>query len=192
MQVSLPTSSVSAPTPQAPVDATPPQRWARWWTSPIASIEYGTGSRATAWSEAWIPANRNLTGRLTPSVSWGGSTKEAAIEAAHALAAKPIEIRMDMPGGRSRLVKVHPAIAVLRDAKAGAFWLAPLRTSVLSGNEWVEAPHTIDGGAFTGRNPVLLAPVIRSATRDMVAVVGRDRVATPQAWKTAPDDSFVS
>src|SRR5690606_6329210 len=104
-------------------------------------------------------------------------------------AAVPVKVRMDMVDGSSRMVTIHPAIAVLRDAKAGAFWLAPLRTSIQSNGEWIEAPHTIDGGAFGGKKPALLAPVIRSATKDLVAVVGRDRVATPGIWSDAPDDS---
>jgi hypothetical protein len=91
--------------------------------------------------------------------------------------------------GRTRTVQVNPAIAVLRDAKAGAYWLAPLRTTVRLGDEWLDAPHTIDGAAFEGPDRVLTGATVLSATRDMIAVVGRDTILKPAAWADAPDDS---
>ncbi|MCW2956964.1 MAG: hypothetical protein JWO69_1833 [Thermoleophilia bacterium] len=192
MLMAPPASSVLTPTRSAtPTNPTPPARWARWWTSPIARVDYGTDSRAQAWKEAWIPANRGITGALHPAVTFGGSSRAAAIEAAHALAAVPVKVRMDMLHGRSKLVTIHPAIAVLRDARAGAYWLAPLHTTVRSNGEWRDAPHTIDGGAFQGGSPAFRTPVVRSATSEMVAVVGRDRVMTPKEWRTAPHDSRV-
>jgi len=53
----------------------------------------------------------------------------------------------------------------------------------------VEAPHTIDGGAFEGPNPLLRTPSIKSASSNLVAVVGRDTVLTPTRWRDAPDGS---
>ena len=58
-----------------------------------------------------------------------------------------------------------------------------------SRGEWVDAPHSIDGDAFTGAAPILRTPTVLSATKDMVAVVGRDTVITPSPWTDAPDDS---
>ncbi len=141
------------------------------------------------WAEATIPAERGLTGELRPTVSYAGTSKEAAIEAARLLANQPVEVSFSFRNGRTRTTEVNPAIAVLRDAKAGAYWLAPLRTTVRLGDEWLDAPHTIDGAAFEGADPVLTGATVLSASRDMVAVVGRDTVVKPAAWADAPDDS---
>ncbi len=141
------------------------------------------------WSEATIPAERGLTGQLRPAVTYGGATREAAVEAARLLARQTVEVSFSFRNGRTRTVQVNPAIAVLRDAKAGAFWLAPLRTTVRLGDQWLDAPHTIDGSAFEGAGAVLNTATVLSATRDMVAVVGRDLVLRPGVWAGAPDDS---
>lgn len=180
--VSLPTGSTSA-TPE------PPARWARFWASPIARVDYGVGSRVPLWGEATIPAERGLTGERRPGVTYGGATLEAAIEAAHLLAGTTVELSFSFRNGRTRTTQVNPAIAVLRDAVAGAFWLAPLRTTVRLGDQWLDAPHTIDGPAFEG-DALLTSASVLSATRDMVAVVGRDAVLKPGAWTDAPDDSL--
>jgi hypothetical protein len=180
---SLPTGSTSA-TPE------PPARWSRFWTSPIARVDYGAGSRVPLWGEATIPADRGLTGQLRPGVTYGGATKEAAIEAARLLARETVEMSFSFRNGRTRTTQVNPAIAVLRDARAGAFWLAPLRTTVRLGDQWLDAPHTIDGPAFEGADALLRPATVLSATRDMVAVVGRDAVLTPGVWTDAPDDSL--
>lgn len=169
----------------------PPARWSRWWTSPIARFDYGTGSQVSAWHEAWIPADRGLSGDLRPSVTFGGSTREAAVAAAHLLAKQAVQLDVDLADGTTRTVSLHPAIAVLRDARAGAFWLAPLRTTVKSHGEWIDAPHSIDGDAFLGEQPLLRTPTVLSATREMVTVVGRDSELTPGRWRDAPDDSLV-
>jgi hypothetical protein len=168
---------------------TPPARWSRFRTSPIARVEYGAGSLVPAWHEAFIPSDRGLTGERRPKVTFGGSSKEAAIKAAHLLAAKPVDVDVTLSDGSTRTVTMHPAIAVLRDSREGVYWLAPLRTTVRSGDDWVDAPHTIDGAAFEGEAPVLKTPSILTATRDMVAVVGRDTVVVPGRWTDAPDDS---
>ncbi len=68
--VSLPTGSISA-TPE------PPARWSRFWTSPIARVDYGAGSRVPLWGEATIPADRGITGQLLRGLSLGGSTRVA-------------------------------------------------------------------------------------------------------------------
>ncbi len=180
---SLPTESAFA-TPE------PPARWSRFWTSPIAKVEYGTGSRIPLWSEATIPAERGLTGERRPGVTYGGATLEAAIEAAHLLAREPVELSFSFRNGRTRTTQVNPAIAVLRDATAGAFWLAPLHTTVRLRDQWLDAPHTIDGPAFEGADALLSSATVLSATRDMVAVVGRDAVLKPGVWADAPDDSL--
>lgn len=181
----------SLPTARAAAAPQPPARWSRWYTSPIARIDYGTGSRMPLFHEARIPAERGLTGELRPTLSYGGASKEAAIAAARLLAQTPVDVEFSFRNGRTRTVSVHPAIAVLRDAKAGAYWLAPLQTSVNLRGEWVDAPHTIDGGAFDGNDAVLRTPSILSATRDMVAVVGADSLLVPGRWTDAPDDSLV-
>lgn len=186
-----------APTSHAPLISSarpdvllePPLRWARWWTSPLAKIEYGTASRAEVWQEAWIPADRGITGAMRPSVTWGGTSREQAVAAAALLAAVEVEVLVDVAGGRTRTMRVNPAIGVLHDPKAGAYWLAPLRTTVRANGEWAEAPHTIDGAAFSGRSPLLRKPAVSSASPDLVAVVGRDSVITPGEWADAPDDS---
>ena len=167
----------------------PPARWSRFWTSPIARVDYGQGSRVPIWGEATIPADRGLTGQLQPGVTYGGTTKEAAIEAARLLSRELVDLTFSFRNGRTRTVQVNPAIAVLRDAKAGAFWLAPLRTTVRVGDQWLDAPHTIDGPAFEGADAVLKPATVLAATRDLVAVVGRDLVLKPSVWADAPDDS---
>jgi hypothetical protein len=169
----------------------PPARWSRFWTSPIAKVEYGAGSLVDAWREAFIPSDRGLTGDRRPKVTFAGSNKDAAIAAAHALAATAVELPITLADGSTRTVRLHPAIAVLRDAHEGVYWLAPLRTTVRSGDDWIDAPHTIDGAAFEGESPILRTPTILSATRDMVAVVGRDSVIVPERWTSAPDDSRI-
>ncbi|MCW2928377.1 MAG: hypothetical protein JWM86_2345 [Thermoleophilia bacterium] len=184
----LPTSVATAAPFATPE---PPARWARWYTSPIARIDYGTGSRMPLFHEARIPADRGLMGELRPTLTYGGASKEAAIEAARLLAATPVQVEFSFRNGRTRSVEVHPAIAVLRDAKAGAYWLAPLQTTVQLRGEWLDAPHSIDGPAFGGDDAVLRTPSILSATRDMVAVVGRDSVIVPGRWTSAPADSIV-
>jgi hypothetical protein len=153
-------------------------------------VDYGTGSRVPLWGEATIPSDRGLTGQLRPGVTYAGTTLEAAVEAARLLSRESVELSFSFRNGRTRTVQVNPAIAVLRDAKAGAFWLAPLRTTVRLGDQWLDAPHTIDGPAFEGADPVLTSAKVLSATRDMVAVVGRDTVLTPGPWADAPDDSI--
>jgi len=185
----LPVSSVSAPTRMS--DPAPPARWSRWWTSPIAKLDYGTDSRMPLWPEARIPAERGLSGALRPSLTFGGSSLEAAIEAAKLITAVPVDVQFSFRNGRLGTTPVHPAIAILRDSRAGAFWLAPLQTTVRFQGEWLDAPHTIDGPAFEGEEPLLATPKILSATRDMVAVVGRDTVLKPGVWADAPDDSIV-
>lgn len=189
--VKLQTLAPSPPPSDANAVPHPPARWARWWTSPIARFDYGAGSLVPAWHEAWIPADRGLTGDLRPSVIFGGSTREAAVAAAHLLAQQAVRLDVDLSDGSTRSVSLHPAIAVLRDARAGAFWLAPLRTSVRSHGEWIEAPHSIDGDGFAGEHPLLRTPSVLSATRDMVTIVGRDTELTPGRWTDAPDDSLV-
>lgn len=181
----LPTAGALA-SPDAP---TPPARWARWWTSPIARLDYGTNGRVPLFAEARIAAERGLTGSLRPAVTYAGSTLEQAIEAAHRLAATPVDLTFSFRNGRVRTTQVNPAIAVLRDAKAGAFWLAPLQTTVQLRGEWIDAPHAIDGPAFEGADALLRTPTVLTATRDMVAVVGRELVLKPGQWIGAPDDS---
>jgi hypothetical protein len=127
------------------------------------------------WQEATIPADRGITGALRPSVTYAGTSKQDAIEAARVLAATPVDLSFSFRNGRTRTVQVHPAIAVLRDAKAGTFWLAQLRTTVRLGTD--------------GPDAVLTRPRVLSATRDMVAVVGKTSVLVPGRWTDAPDDS---
>ena len=169
---------------------TPPARWSRFWTTPIAHVDYGATSRVPFWKEATIPTDRGLTGQVLPAVTFGGATYEAAVEAARLLARQTVDVSFSFRNGRTRTIEVNPAIAVLRDTRAGAFWLAPLRTTVRLGDQWLDAPHTIDGLAFEGANPVLHTPTVLTATRDMVAVVGRDAVIKPAKWTTAPDGSL--
>jgi hypothetical protein len=183
-----PVSTVSLPTADTPA---PPARWARFWKSPIARFEYGAGSRVPLWAEATIPAERTLTGASRPSLTYGGASLDAAIEAARLLAKQPVDLSFSFRNGRTRTAQVHPAIAVLRDSRAGAFWLAPLQTTVRLGNEWLDAPHAVDGPAFSGEDPVLATPTVRTATRDLVAVVGATTVVTPTRWTNAPDDSRI-
>lgn len=182
-------SPASLPTEFASATPMPPRRWSKFWTSPIARVEYGEGSRVPFWGEATIPADRGLTGQLNPGVTYGGSSRDAAIEAARLLARQAVDVSFSFRNGRTRTVQVNPAIAVLHDARAGAFWLAPLRTTVRLGDQWLDAPHSIDGPAFEGPDAVLRTPSVLSATRDMVAVVGRDALITPGRWTSAPDSS---
>ncbi|MCB0878003.1 MAG: hypothetical protein KDC46_03370 [Thermoleophilia bacterium] len=181
----------AAPASSAATGATPtpPERWARWWTSPIALFTYGEGSRVPLWSEAIIPADRGLTGALRPAVTYAGRNLEAAIEAAHVLAKAPVELSFSYRNGRLGTAQVNPAIAVLRDAHAGVYWLAPMHTTVRRRDQWLDAPHTIDGAAFTGADPLLARPQVLTATRDLVAVVGATDVIRPGTWADAPDDS---
>lgn len=181
----------AAPSGQVVTDPTPPARWSRWWTSPIARFDYGAGSRMPLWREASLPAERGLTGALRPSVTFAGSSRDDAIAAAQLLARHPVDVSFSFRNGRVRQTSVNPAIAVLRDARAGTFWIAPLRTTVKLGTEWVDAPHAVDGAAFEGHDAVLRRPQVLSASRDLVAVVGADTVVTPQRWTDAPDDSRV-
>lgn len=189
----LPTESAPAVAAVAAVPhddhPVPPARWSRWWTSPIARFDYGVGSRMPIWREASLPAERGLTGALRPSVTYAGTSRDDAIAAARLLAQQPVDVSFSFRNGRIGHTSVQPAIAVLRDAREGAFWIAPLRTTVKLGAEWVDAPHAVDGLAFQGRAPVLRTPQVLSATRDLVAVVGADTVVTPQRWTDAPDDS---
>lgn len=169
--------------PAAPIAATqdvpapaPPASWARWWTSPIAVLRYeAVGEHATPFAEARIPAQRTLTGALTPALRYGGPTEADAVAAARMLAQETQDV--DFGGGEVR--SVHPAIAVLRDARHGAWWLAPLQTTVRRGTEWIEAPHTIDGAAFTGPDAWLRSVQVHSNSRVLVAVVGADTVLRP-------------
>lgn len=174
-----------------PPGSQPPLRWARWWTSPIARVDYGRDSVLAPWHEARIPTERSLTGARRPSLAYGGRSQVEAEAAARLLAQVPVEVTLRIRG-RARTVSLHPAIAVLRDARAGAFWLAPLHTTVRSGAEWIEIPHTIDGAAFAGRWPLLRTPHVSSATQEMVSVVGRETVLKPSAWRDAPRDSIVT
>lgn len=167
----------------------PPARWTKWWTSPIASVDYAAGSRAHVWHEAVIPAERGLTGARVASLSYAGTTLEGAIRAARLVARTPLQLDVDLRRGGTRSVSVNQAVGVLHDVRAGAYWIAPLMTTMRRGGEWFEAPHTIDGGAFEGEDPVLRAPKVRSATENLVAVVGRDVVITPTRWRDAPDGS---
>lgn len=184
--VDTPTAAAAAAGASQP---TPPARWSRWWTSPIARFEYGAGSRMPIWREASLPADRGLSGALRPSVTFAGSSREDAIAAAHLLAQGPVDVSFSFRNGRVRETSVNPAIAVLRDSRAGTYWLAPLRTTVKLGAEWVDAPHAVDGAAFEGQGAVLRRPTVLSATRDLVAVVGAATVVVPQRWTDAPDDS---
>jgi hypothetical protein len=177
----LPSSDGSRPAP--------PERWNRFWKTPIARVEYGEASRVPLWPEAALPADRGITGALRPSLTWGGTSLELAIEAARMLAREPVELSFSFRNGRTRTTQVHPAIAVLRDSRAGAFWLAPLHTTVRHGSEWRDAPHAVDGPAFEGSDPVLRTPRVLTATRDMVAVVGAKVVVRPERWVDAPFDA---
>jgi hypothetical protein len=141
------------------------------------------------WADAVIPAERSLTGALRPAVTYGGSTRAEAVEAARLLARQPADIEFSYRNGRFGSVTVAPAIAVLRDATAGAYWLAPLRTTVRRGDQWLDAPHAIDGAAFSGNRPLLITPRVLSATSVMVAVVGAESLITPERWVDAPHDS---
>src|SRR4051794_4125665 len=94
-------SPLAAPAPKIAVPSSaagggtvpmPPERWSRFWTSPIAKVEYGSGSLVDAWREAFIPADRGLTGARRPKVTFGGANKDAAIAAAHVLAGKLVEL----------------------------------------------------------------------------------------------------
>jgi hypothetical protein len=183
--LSVPTSGAAS----AAAAPTPPARWSRWYTSPIAKLEYGAGSRLPLFPEARIAADRGLTGSRIPAVIYAGTTLDAAIAAARQLAARPVEVSFSYRNGRVGTVAVNPAFGVLRDARAGAFWLAPLETTVQLRGEWVDAPHTIDGPAFEGAKALLGTPTVLSATRDMVAVVGKETVLKPSVWTDAPDDS---
>ena len=178
---------VSADTTAAP---TPPTRWTRYWKTPIAHFDYGNSSRMPLWAEATIPAERNLTGAKRPSVTYAGTTLAGAIEAAHLLARDLVDVSFSFRNGRVRTTQVHPAFGVLRDSAAGAFWLTPLHTTVKLRNEWLDAPHAIDGPAFDGADAVLARPEVRTATRDLVAVVGAREVIRPDRWTDAPDDSL--
>lgn len=180
---------VSLPTPAFAGVPTPPARWSRWWTSPIARFEYGQGTKVPLFAEARIGSDRGLTGDRRPRVTFAGSTLEQAIAAARTLASNAVPVEFSYRNGRIGSAQVHPAYAVLRDARAGAFWLARLETAVQLRGEWVDAPHAIDGPAFAGADAVLRTPKVLSATRDMVAVVGADLVLKPSRWTTAPDDS---
>jgi hypothetical protein len=185
MQLISPTAGpISAPT-----QPTPPARWSRFYTSPIAKLEYGAGSRLPLFPEARIAGDRSFTGARTPAVIYGGATLEDAIAAAHQLAATPVEVSFSYRNGRVGSVAVNPAFGILRDSRAGAFWLAPLQTTVQLRGEWVDAPHTIDGAAFQGAKALLGTPTVLTATRDMVAVVGKEAVLKPSTWTDAPDDS---
>ncbi|MEO6866833.1 MAG: hypothetical protein ABI200_02310 [Gaiellales bacterium] len=187
-----PAASIAPASSIAPADAPmPPQKWARWWTSPIANVDYGANSRIPFWREARIPGARGFDNVLRPSLIWGGTTRQDAIAAAHLLAAAAVDVSFSFRNGVKRTVQIHPAIAVLHDAKAGAFWLTQLDTTVKLGDDWVDAPHSIDGPAFEGANALLRTPTVLSATRSMVAIVGRDTVLQPQRWDRAPHDSFV-
>jgi hypothetical protein len=185
MQLSPAVGPLSAP---APTPA-PPARWSRWYTSPIAKVVYGEGSRMPLFPEARIAADRGVSGPRIPAVTYAGSTLEAAVAAAKLLTAKTVDVDVSYRNGRVGTAHVHPAIAILRDAKAGAFWLAPLQTTVQLRGEWVDAPHTIDGPAFEGAKSLLRGATVLSATRDMVAVVGKDSILRPATWTDAPDDS---
>ena len=183
MHITSPISSANfLPTSVIGVAPAPPARWSRFWTSPIAHFSYGMGSRVPLFNEARIPGERGLTGQLRPGVTYAGATLEDAIEAARVIAMATVAVSFSFRNGRLRTIESHPAVAVLRDARAGAFWIAPLQTTVQLRGEWVEAPHSIDGAAFDGRDAMLRTPTILSATRDMVAVVGRDSVIKPQLW----------
>lgn len=190
MNLTAPTpSSVLLPTSSDPSALVPPARWARWWTSPIARFEYGSGSSLPLWRDAVLPAERGLTGALQPVVSYGGTSTSEAIAAAHLLAQHPVTVDFSYRNGRLGSTQVTPAIAVLRDVTAGVFWLAPLHTTVRRGDEWLDAPHTIDGPAFEGDRPLLTRPRVLSATSLLVAVVGANSVIRPEKWSDAPNDS---
>lgn len=193
MQITRTTSSTAGTVAPGPSIATPapPVRWARWWKSPLATVDHAAGSRLTSWREAWIPTERTLTGTRTPAMVYGGLSLETAVEAAHAIARTPVVVRVADAHGRLRRISLNPAMAVLLDAKAGAYWVTPLIGSIQSGQEWIEAPHSIDGAAFEGADPWLAPARIASASKDLVAVVGRDVVVTPEQWRDAPDDSRV-
>ena len=180
-------SPIQAPAAQAAPLA--PARWARWWKAPLAAVDYAAPSRITPWREAWIPTERTITGTRTPSMVYGGTSAEAAIEAAHALARATVSMRIATAEGRFQRVRLNPAMAVLLDAKAGAYWITPLHSSVQSGSEWIEMPHSIDGAAFEGARPWLAGARVASASADLIAVVGRDLVIAPERWHDAPDDS---
>ena len=105
------------------------------------------------------------------------------------LARTSVRVRVSDNGGQRRTVQINPAMAVLHDAKSGAYWITPLTSSVRSGDDWIELPHSIDGAAFEGTSPWLRAPQVAGASKDLIAVVGRERVVTPSRWTDAPDDS---
>jgi hypothetical protein len=174
-----------------PVTPAAPLRWARWWKSPLAAVDYAPGSRITPWREAWIPSERTLTGTRRPALVYGGTSVEGAIESARTLARTLVVARIEDSTGKVRRVSINPAMAVLLDAKAGAYWIAPLTSSIQSGGEWIEVPHSIDGAAFEGARPWLGGARVASASKDLVAVVGRDLVIAPERWHDAPDDSRV-
>lgn len=181
----LPSTSMITAVPTPDAAPTPPARWSHWYRTPIARVEYGAGTRVSVWREASIPADQSMTGDRTPAVTFGGTTLDEAVAAAHLLAAIPVELRVDVAGVGARTIKLNPAIAVLLDAKSGAYWLAPLRTTMRVGNEWVDAPHAIDGAGFTGATPTFRHARVLSATPDMVAVVGAELVVKPGRWRAA-------
>lgn len=171
-----------------PQSTTPiaPKRWTQYWKTPIAKFDYGSNSRVPLWAEAALPALSGITGAPQLALTYGGDSIEAATSAARLLTKNPIDLTFSFRNGRTRTTQVYPAIAVLRDSRAGAFWLAPLHTTVRLGDEWLDAPHSIDGPAYEGDDPVLHSPKIYSATRDLVAVVGANAIIKPERWVTAP------
>ena len=183
--------SVSLPNhrPARAAQLAPPQSWSRWWTSPIARVNYGPTAQLQAWHESFIPTERSLTGSRSVSMTYGGATRDEAITAARLLAQSVVQVTVDVGIEGARSVQINPAIAVLRDARNGAFWLASLTTTMRHGDEWVDAPHSIDGAAFEGPTPLLHTASVLTATPNMVAVVGRDTVLTPSTWTDAPHDS---
>lgn len=153
--------------------------------TPIARLDYGATSVVSPWSEAVLPMYRSPTGSRHPNVQFAGTSRDDAIAAAHQLATHAVRVDVQAHGGDVRSVELNPAIAVLRDARAGTFWLTPLSTTIKVQDDWVEIPHSIDGIAFEGALPVLARPAVRSATQSMVALVGRDTVITPEHWADA-------
>ena len=177
---------IDAPTPSALPTATvataPPFDWIQWSSSPIAEVRHDA-SAATIWHESWLPSVQTNTGRMVPSLTPGGASLDDAINAAHHIARTPVRVSTDADGVPA--IDVNPAIAVMR-APDNSFWLAPLLTSMRTGNVWHEVPHTIDGAAFAGNDPLVRGTTIRAASPDLVAVVGRDTVLEPAPWPNAP------
>lgn len=112
-----------------------------------------------------------VDGQHVARLQWAGTAAEQAIEAARAVARRPVEGRFQDSDGNFAVQTFNPAVAVLHDAHTG-YWIGALETTVEYDDVDMHIAHAIDGPSV-GAEIELIDVVPR--TDALHYVVGRDQ-----------------